>query len=219
MNFLAMRPVRNAVIVGVLVIGFLWVMNAWGQTFQALPLSSPSPGDVGTALLGFLLVSLFVERAIQVFKNVWREPGKTARVRRVQATNTAIEMKRKALGADPETKAKAAAVADAKELAEEKVDAVRDLNDYQSQTREQATWGGVLLGLVIALCGVRALDVFVVDETPLKPEFWQYYLFGAVDVLVTGALIGGGADGIHRIISVFTTYADEAKKRVEGQTE
>ena len=211
-----MRPVRNAAIVGILVAAFLWLMNSWGQQFQALPLSSPSPADVGKALLGFLLVSLFVERAIQVYKNVWREPGKAERLHKVRATNTAIEIKRKSLGADSEAKGKAALV-EAKELVEEKVDAVRDLNAYQSQTREQVTWGGLLLGLVIALCGVRALDVFVVDDAPLKPEFWQYYLFGAVDVLVTGALIGGGADGIHRIISVFTTYADETKRQMEGQ--
>ncbi|MBL8908222.1 MAG: hypothetical protein JNM20_16240 [Rhizobiales bacterium] len=211
-----LRPIWNAVIVGVLVIAFLWLMNSWGQQFQALPLSSPSPGEVGKALLGFLLISLFVERAIQVYKNVWREPGKTERLQKVRATSTAIEVKTRAIGSEAEPKSKAA-LGEVRQLAEQKVDAVRDLDAYRSQTREQATWGGVLLGLVIALCGVRALDVFVVDHAPLKPEFWQYYLFGAVDVLVTGALIGGGADGIHRIISVFTTYADETKKQMEGQ--
>jgi hypothetical protein len=42
----------------------------------------------------------------------------------------------------------------------------------------------------------------------------------AMDVLLTGMLLGGGADGLHKLVSIFTNFMDstaqQAKRRGEA---
>ncbi len=46
---------------------------------------------------------------------------------------------------------------------------------------------------------------------------FQERAFMAMDVLLTGMLLGGGADGLHKLVSIFTNFMDstaqQAKKR------
>jgi hypothetical protein len=37
-----------------------------------------------------------------------------------------------------------------------------------------------------------------------------------LDVLITGALLSGGADAIHKVVSTFTTFMEATKSRVKG---
>ena len=41
-------------------------------------------------------------------------------------------------------------------------------------------------------------------------------MFGLVDVILTGALLGGGSDGIHKLVSVFINYLEETAKKFRG---
>jgi len=36
-----------------------------------------------------------------------------------------------------------------------------------------------------------------------------------MDVLLTGAVISGGADGIHKIVAIFTSFADSTKNKLK----
>ncbi len=38
----------------------------------------------------------------------------------------------------------------------------------------------------------------------------QRRLFRTADVLLTGAVLGGGSDGLHQLVSVFTNYMESA---------
>ena len=40
-------------------------------------------------------------------------------------------------------------------------------------------------------------------------------LFATFDVIVTGTLLGGGADGLHKLVTLFTTWMDTAKESAE----
>jgi hypothetical protein len=44
----------------------------------------------------------------------------------------------------------------------------------------------------------------------------QQRLFVVGDVLLTGAAIGGGADGMHKLVSVFTNFMDATARRARG---
>jgi hypothetical protein len=203
------KAIVRTALAGVFCLVFLWVLSLYNQAIVPLRLSSPNAADIGTALLGFLLVSLFVERAVEVFANVWREHEKKPLVAAVQRSAAILEAAKRGL-AKPgkETTALVAAAADDHKRA------VTALQAYQAETRSQAALAAVLLGGAIALFGIRALDVFVAEHGALGA--WQNFLFSATDVLVTAALLGGGADGIHKIISVFTAYADKTKAIAEG---
>ncbi len=78
--------------------------------------------------------------------------------------------------------------------------------------------GGVALGLALAVLGVRVLEPLVEADVLLLAQPWQAKGFRLYDVLLTGGLIGGGADGIHKLVSVFTTKFDqlsEANRRAQ----
>ena len=101
------------------------------------------------------------------------------------------------------------------------MNADKELEKHQNDTQFQASILSVGIGLAIALGGVQALSVFLEDASlsALKScttgtggsenctYTTQYILFMTVDVLVTAALLGGGADGIHKIITPFMTYS------------
>jgi hypothetical protein len=43
----------------------------------------------------------------------------------------------------------------------------------------------------------------------------QKNLFDAGDILITGGLIAGGSDGIHKILQVFLDWADTTSNRIK----
>jgi hypothetical protein len=45
---------------------------------------------------------------------------------------------------------------------------------------------------------------------------WQRH-FNVVDIVLTAALLGGGADGIHKILGVYTKAAEEKKAEIKGR--
>lgn len=203
------KAIVRTAIAGFACLAFFWLMNRFGEPIVPLRLSAPNATDIGTALLGFLLVSLFVERAVEVFANVWREQEKKPLVAAVQRSVAILEAARRSAERPNARAAEAIAAA-----ADDHKRAVTALQAYQAETRTRAALAAVLLGGAIALFGIRALDVFVAEHVTLGN--WQNFLFSSADVLVTAALLGGGADGIHKIISVFTSYADKTKALVEG---
>ncbi len=44
----------------------------------------------------------------------------------------------------------------------------------------------------------------------------QQRLFRTTDVLMTGAVLGGGSDALHQLVMVFTNFMGTAAKRAKG---
>ena len=44
----------------------------------------------------------------------------------------------------------------------------------------------------------------------------QRKLFRTADVLLTGAVLGGGSDALHQLVSVFTNFMESAAERAKG---
>ena len=114
------------------------------------------------------------------------------------------------------------------------------LEFYRMTTRKGAFIAGLATGVAIALIGPRVLEA-VVDPDALKALFdcaelaqsdvlpkiiegckspevaksaaRQLWWFKTIDVLITGGLIGGGAEGIHKIVSAITGTADKIRKQ------
>lgn len=45
----------------------------------------------------------------------------------------------------------------------------------------------------------------------------QQRLFRTTDVLMTGAVLGGGSDALHQLVMVFTNFMGTAAKRAKGE--
>jgi prolipoprotein diacylglyceryltransferase len=63
----------------------------------------------------------------------------------------------------------------------------------------------LVIGIIVAWIGVRCLRPLM-DPTAFSELVspWQRNLFGFADIVITGALIGGGADGIYQISMTVT---------------
>jgi hypothetical protein len=70
---------------------------------------------------------------------------------------------------------------------------------------------------VVAALGVRVLQLFVDPAVFDALSGLQRRLFCTVDVLLTGALLGGGADGLHKLVRVFTTFMDSTAELAKGR--
>lgn len=151
--------------------------------FKALDM----PAVVG--LLSWLfVVALFIERSVEVIVMVLRdEPadGLQAAVDAEQARIAALQK------ADPAVRVDSTALDQAN----------RALTSFRGGTKELALCVGFFLGVLVSLAGVRAL------ASVLGPQD-GHWLFSAADILVTGAVLAGGSDGVHKMANVFSNFMD-----------
>ena len=148
---------------------------------------SVNPQTVANILAPLLLTAGFIERAVEVVISPWRDKG--------------TKQLQDALDAAP---------------AETKKDASDALSAYQGKTTQYAFAVALMFGLAAAMVGVRALWPF------LSPNSIAYFggsaasahknTFILFDVVLSAALLAGGANGIHSVISAFTAFFDASAK-------
>ena len=73
------------------------------------------------------------------------------------------------------------------------------------------------IGIIVSALGVRAIGMLVDPAVFAKLPAFQRSAFKVTDVVLTGALLGGGADGLHKIVSVFTNFMDVTAKKVKAR--
>src|SRR6266481_5981172 len=79
-----------------------------------------------------------------------------------------------------------------------------------------ALHSALVLGILIASLGVRGLGNFA-DLDKLTDHPTQKYLFNVADVLLTGALVGGGSDFMHKLITTFTDLMDATSQKAKAR--
>ncbi len=168
-------------------------------------------------VLSLVAIALFIERSAEVYLSVWRRPERERLTSAVRDLNKEIDENKQILadiasGKRQGTPAEINAANDAIQLqTQASRTAAQDLADYRAVTASYSLTINVSLGLLVACIGARALEPLLAETVSLNGKF-----FVAVDVVITGALLGGGADGLHKIISVFTTWAEETKNKTKG---
>jgi hypothetical protein len=149
---------------------------------------SVQPLTVMNVMAPLLLTAAFIERAVEVVITPWRDPGW-----------------------DELTDALAIVKANPAATPADKASAIKALDDYQDLTKQYAFATALLLGLAAAMVGVRALWPFL--DAPAMVLFnaaskSQQGSFIVVDVVLSAALLAGGANGIHSVVNAFTTFFD-----------
>jgi hypothetical protein len=153
--------------------------------------------DVVRLLTPLVLTALFIERALEVFLTPWRGE---------QADHIADQVER----------ARKSMERGQTESREDLSRAQTELIAYKAETRQVAFVSALALGIVISALGIRGLEPFFEPNSFATLPSGQHILLRGVDVLLTGALLGGGADGLHKLVSVFTNYMDSAAKRAKA---
>jgi len=158
------------------------ILAIWQKPINNVSFPEFPKENVIGLLTGLIVIALFIERAVEVLLAPLRH-----------TTCAKIEKKL--------TKERDALPRD---TASELSDTECQLLDFKGQTRRLASIMGLALGMAISASGVRGLaSLLDAKECCL--------LFKALDVLLTGALLAGGADGLHKIVTVFTSFMDKGK--------
>jgi hypothetical protein len=148
----------------------------------------PITQDSIIGLIGPLFViSLFLERALEVFISAWRD----VRKQQLQQRRDRLQ----AAGANLEA-------------------AEEGLAEYTSNTRRASFLAGLGAGIVISVAGVRVLYPLI-DLGP-DATAQQLLLFNMIDIFLTAGLIGGGSDGIHKVMALLLDFVDVTRSRVNA---
>jgi hypothetical protein len=142
-----------------------------------------------------VLVALFIERVLEVFLTSWR----AQEARQLSTAAKAAQHAATEPGVVPEVN--------------------KQLIAYRSRTQRIAFFWGTGIGIVVAALGVRVLELFLDPAIFTSLPQGQQRLFRVADVLLTGALLGGGADVLHQLMSVFTSYMESAARLAKGRGE
>ena len=152
------------------------------------------------------MVALLAERALEIFVGTWRSPGATQLELAVSILEDEIARLEKL--PEPDHAALAAARAGLE-------DARRQERQYRCVTRQTGLWVGLGVGLLDSAVGCRAREVLV-DPSLQDWSAAQGNAFRLVDVMLTGGVIAGGSEGIHRIATVFDNFMSATAKRAKG---
>ncbi|MCB9703760.1 MAG: hypothetical protein H6711_17825 [Myxococcales bacterium] len=159
------------------------------------------PSEVMRTLTSLFTISLVLERALEVFVSTWRAPT-------VREHELGIQRARRRLREAGSTSEREAAS-----------EALRKLEDeaqrYRSGTHVFALQLGFTFGVAVAAVGVRALEGVLDPGALAAVSQGQSVAFRAVDVLLTGGVIAGGSEAIHKVIQLFTTFMEATTQRVK----
>lgn len=108
----------------------------------------------------------------------------------------------------------AAANSDPAATADQKNAASDALNAYIGETTQYAFATAAIFRLVAAMVGVRALAPFL-DASTIK-DVGQRDTFIVFDVVLSAALMAGGANGIHSVVSAFTSFFDASAQKSQN---
>lgn len=138
-------------------------------------------------LTPLFLIALFVERAQEVFITSWRGFGMTG-------INEEVRKARKAPNQAGLTEA----------LAKRAL--------YKAKTARIAFLAGLSVGILVSIAGVRVL--FPLVSWDMEVVGSQGTLFNILDIVLTGGLIGGGSEGIHRVMSLILDFVDSNRAKL-----
>lgn len=149
-----------------------------------------SKENVVGLLTGLVVIALFIERAVEVFLTPWRGTKALKISKKVKYEKAILEKQ------DPDSVSQLS-------------DTESQLLDFKGRTRTIAFLIALGLGMTISASGVRGLATLM-DAKGCST------VFKALDVLLTGALLAGGADGLHKIVAVFTSFMEKSAERTKS---
>ena len=163
---------------------------AWFAMWPGLTLSLQLQ-NVASTLAPLIFTAAFIERAVEVFISPWRDPD-----------------------ADKLHSAHAAALSNPNATTDQKATLRNALDAYKGKTKQYAFAALMAFGLVAAMVGVRALWPFLDEHAnTLFTNLAQRNTFYVFDVVLSAALMAGGANGIHSVISAVTSFTDASAEK------
>lgn len=86
----------------------------------------------------------------------------------------------------------------------------RRITEHKLGSRRRAFFLAVSLGVLASLLGVRGVENLLAAD-PAPGAGFQFF-----DIVLTGLVIGGGADGIHKIVKAVTDYMEMVSRKSQA---
>jgi len=152
-------------------------------------------------LISFIAITVLLERALDVFLTTWRAE------------------RSESLDLEIDTLSKQFERADKKKQAEllKKLDKISQQKQrYRAQTRTIAMWTSLVIGVLISgFAGIRTLEHMVTDQSMAMLHGFQLSIFKGFDIFLTGGLIAGGSDGIHKVMELLRQFLETNSQRLK----
>jgi hypothetical protein len=153
-------------------------------------------------LTSLFIIALLLERSLEVFITTWRGP-KAAELD-VDIKN--IEEEISALPTASQSLTQKQNDLKAKKITRE---------EYRMATQRVALWTALIIGLMVSAVGIRALQSLIEPIINGKTEGMNVF-FQMIDVFLTGGVVAGGSEGIHKLAKVYNTFMDTTAKKVKS---
>ncbi len=178
------------------VVGLLAVV-AVAVNFGALKLNQEGLTLFGQILGTLLMLSAVLERALDVLLSIPRAEDSEKLRAAVDEQQRIVDEAQKQNTPVPQDMINAL----------EKAKAVRA--EFRAKTMRLAMVGGLVVGVVVSAIGFRVLQTLI-DTTSLDElGRLQRSAFDFVDIVLTGAVLAGGSDGIHKLIEVYRRFTEK----------
>jgi hypothetical protein len=157
--------------------------------------------DVPGLLAPLAVAATFIERAVEILISPWRDTG----ANKLQKVLDAIKSRPADSAASEKNATDLQVASDA-------------LDEYRGRTQQYAFAVSLTLSMLASISGVRALwpflnaTKFADSGTTSHP---QQVFFLCVDVVLSAALLAGGADGIHSVVNAITSFFDATADRAK----
>lgn len=181
---------------------FLLSFPFW-LTAETLELKDFNTTDIMQLLTALFIIALLVERSLEVFLSTFR--GAKSR-----ELDNEIGDLRKKINDVEEGEDKSSLEQELETKKKEKV-------SVSSETLKISLWAGLFLGLLVSGIGVRILRFLFNQTTFTSFTRLQLNLFNFLDVLVTGGLIAGGSDGIHKIMNLVRLVLEDRAEFIKNK--
>jgi hypothetical protein len=88
---------------------------------------------------------------------------------------------------------------------------------FSTETRGITFLASFIGGTLLAMAGVRIISAFLADDAEYAMGGIQRDIFLSIDVIITGLVLAGGADGLHKLVTLGTTFLDNQKKAMTNE--
>lgn len=168
-----------ALIIASIIVGFTGVTLV-GNIFEKL----------GAVLATLLLAALFIERGLDVFLTTLRAEKSEKLGKEI------VELQSLITAGDNSKKG---------ELLKKEDEQL----EFKSKTRIRALWSGVLAGVILSIIGFRSLKSLVDPVEFESLQNFQKITFDVIDIFLTGCVLAGGSDSIHKIMDSFRLFMEK----------
>lgn len=193
------------VIAAFVVIVLTW--TALSLQYGPLELRSDDFALFGRVIGSLILISAIMERVLDVFLTFFHGEQADTTSGALGVCEKEMEVAKAALEAAPGDQGAKDRFATAQDALDEARTARRD---QRTNTRRSALPAAIVLGVIISAIGFRALDSLVTVVPPSAEDAWwvQANVFHAVDIVLTGAVLAGGSDGLHKLMEVYRSVTE-----------